>query len=123
MNWVKAMIFLVCVNLATWMVVQLGVAGINYVSSLNPESYASTAQTVISNTISSNPNSLVSNMFGYIIPAFNLVWNLLGWTFAAFPTLLSALGVPSVITVPLQVLWYIIIGIGVAEFLRGFKVG
>ena len=121
MNWVKAMLFVVCVNLATWMVVQMDVAGINYITPLNMAGYASAIESKVENTISSNPNSLVSNMFGYIIPAFNLIWDIFGWVFATFPTFLSALGVPLVITVPLQVLWYIVIGVGIAEFLRGFK--
>ena len=121
MNWVKATLFLVCVNLATWMVVQMDVAGVNYVTPLNMPKYASAIESKVENTISSNPNSLVSNMFGYIIPAFNLIWGIFGWAFATFPTFLSALGVPTVITVPLQVLWYIVIGVGIAEFFRGFK--
>ena len=121
MNWVKAMLFLVCVNLATWMVVQMDVAGINYIASMNLQGYASTAENTIESFRTSNPNALVSNMFGYIIPTFTLIWNLLGWTFATFPTLLSAFGAPAIIVVPLQVLWIIIIGIGIAEFFRGFK--
>jgi len=121
MNWVKATLFLVCLNLATWMVVQMDVAGVNYIASSNPQSYASTMESTIEAFRTSNPNALVSNMFGYIIPAFTLIWNLIGWTFATFPTFLSALGVPTVITVPLQVLWYIVIGVGIAEFFRGFK--
>ena len=123
MNWVKAMLFLVCLNLATWMVVQMDVAGVNYIASSNPEGYASTMESTIEAFRTSNPNALVSNMFGYIIPAFTLIWNLIGWTFATFPTFLNALGVPHTITVPLQILWYLVIGIGVAEFLRGYKAG
>ena len=123
MNWIKAMLFMVCLNLATWIVVQTGVAGVNYIQTGNIQLYATTAEQAINGTLTANPNSLVSNMFGYIIPSLMLIWNLIGWAFATFPTFLNALGVPHTITVPLQILWYLVIGIGVAEFLRGYKAG
>ena len=120
MNWTKALMFVLCVNLATWIVAEMEIPGVNYipVGSLPVSDLEETATRFRHTT---HMTLAGSSFTGYIIPAVMLIWDVINWVFAPFPAFLSALGVPSVITIPLQVLWYTVIAIGVAEFLRGYK--
>lgn len=123
MNLAKAILFMLCINLASWMVVQMGVAGTEGLTPLNVTQAYNATKTGVENLVNANPTNLVSLMTGYVWPALQFIWSLFSWAFFGLPQLLFVMGLPEVITYPLTVLWSAVWAIGLAEFIRGMKLG
>ena len=123
MNLAKAILFFLCLNLASWMVVEMGVTGSEGLSPFNVQSSTETMQQEVEALVGANPSNMISLMTGYVWPALQFIWRLFSWTFFGLPQLLFTLNLPNVITYPLTALWVAIWAIGLAEWIRGMKMG
>jgi len=125
MKLAKAILFVLCLNLASWMVTEMNVTGSEGLTPFNAPSTAETMQQEVIAQIGANPQNLVSLMTGYVWPALQFIWRLFSGVFFGFPQILDMLervyGLPSIISIPLKVLWAAIWAIAIAEWIRGMR--
>jgi len=116
----KAAVFILCLNLASWMAVEGNLA-----PSLGMQPFGNVtakAEEIRNSTMTiaqSSPANLVSLVTGYIWSSFQFLLKTVQWLVLGFPTLLSTFGLPSLVTIPLSCLWFFIFAGFITEFLSG----
>jgi len=121
LNIAKAVLFVICLNLAAWIVVETNLTGSEGLTPMNPVAGAEEIKQQTMGLVASNPANLVSLMMGYVWPALQLVWRIFSWAFFGLPTLLIMLHAPAVLSYPLTFIWFAVWAIWLAEFVRGMK--
>jgi uncharacterized membrane protein YccF (DUF307 family) len=116
----KVLIFVLCLNLACWMVSQMGVMpSVGLTPFGNVAEKTEQIQQSVSEIPTKNPENLVTLVTGYVWFALQFFWQLISWIVFGFPMFLANLGVPLLISVPLAMLWFTIFGLFLVEFLGG----
>jgi uncharacterized membrane protein YccF (DUF307 family) len=116
----KAIIFVLCLNLACWMVAQSGVMpAVGLTPFGNSTNKVEEIEKTVSEVPLKNPENLVTLVTGYVWFALQFLWQLASWIVFGFPLFLSSLGLPSLVTVPLGALWFTLFGLFLVEFLGG----
>jgi hypothetical protein len=118
-SFAKAAIFLLCLNLACWMIVQSGVLPAVGLSPLESAAKTEEIQKTVEQVPQKSPENLVTLVTGYVWFALQFMWQLISWIVFGFPMFLSNLGLPSLVTYPLGALWFILFGLFLVEFLAG----
>lgn len=111
----KALLFILCLNIASWMVVEGGFSR----SGVRPLSVTEKAEEVnktIPKDLKADPGGI---FVGFVQMGFFLLWNGLGWLMFGFPKLLSAYKVPFIIYGPLVLIWTVIMMMFFIEFISG----
>jgi hypothetical protein len=66
-----------------------------------------------------SPQNMVTLVTGYVWFGLTFLWNLVSWLVFGFPLMLANFGLPSIITVAVGALWFILFGLFMVEFLSG----
>jgi hypothetical protein len=116
----KAMVFVLCLNLACWIVAQSNVVpAVGLQPFGNLEQQVGNVTQSIEQVPTKSPENMVTLVTGYVWFGLTFLWNLVSWLVFGFPLMLTNFGLPSIITVPLGALWFILFGLFLVEFLSG----
>jgi uncharacterized membrane protein YccF (DUF307 family) len=116
----KALIFVLCLNLACWMIAQSGVMpAVGLTPFGNVANKTEEIEQSVSQVPAKNPENLVTLVTGYVWFGLQFLWQLISWIVFGFPLFLSNLGLPTLVTVPLGALWFTLFGLFLVEFLAG----
>ncbi|MEM2367465.1 MAG: hypothetical protein QXQ50_04440 [Candidatus Bathyarchaeia archaeon] len=116
----RALLFLICLNIACWIVCNtVPIIGVPAPVGININEEYNKLQEMASSVVATNPAGLIAIAFGYIWFGLTLLWQLFSWSLAGFPMLLAALGVPTVISIPLTLVWGLITVLGIIEYVGG----
>jgi hypothetical protein len=118
-SFAKAVIFVLCLNLACWMINQSGVMPSTGLSPLGNATQTEEIQKSVEQVPQKSPENLVTLVTGYVWFALQFMWQLISWIVFGFPMFLGSLGLPQLITVPLGALWFTLFGLFLVEFLGG----
>jgi hypothetical protein len=118
-SFAKAVIFMLCLNLACWMVNQSGVMPSTGLSPLGNATKTEEIQKSVEQIPQKSPENLVTLVTGYVWFALQFMWQLISWIVFGFPMFLGSLGLPQLVTVPLGALWFTLFGLFLVEFLGG----
>ena len=114
-NMGKALLFILCLNIASWMIVQGGLAR----SGIEPLNVTEKAREM-NETLRPLQNPSPGDIFiGYLVMGWNTFFNVLGWLIFGFPMLLASFNVPTLIYAPLIIIWTVIIVLFFIEFVSG----
>ena len=115
-----AVLFVLCLNLASWMVVNGGFApNPGFLPAMNFTEKLSDLQNTASNMTSLNFGNLVTLVTGYISIGYTILIQVVWYLIVGFPSLLQSFGAPTLIWVPLGVLWFTIFILFIVEMLSG----
>ena len=115
-----AVIFIICLNLASWMVVNGDlISNPGFTSTLNVTAKTQELNSTLPSTESLNPANQITLIVGYIWTGFGIFLNLVSWVAFGFPMLMTTFGVPTLVALPLGLLWTFIFGVFLVEFLSG----
>ena len=115
----QALLFILALNLTTWVVQQIDVIPIAGVEPIIeptevPEQFNPTA------TVQGWGGWLTTlYIIGDIVGGLQMLWNAIYVLVVGFPSLLSNLGVPSIVVYPLYALWSFVYFIFVIEWISG----
>jgi uncharacterized membrane protein YccF (DUF307 family) len=119
-SFAKAIIFVLCLNLACWMVAQSGVMpAVGLTPFGNVAEKTEQIQQAVEQIPQKSPENLVTLVTGYVWFALQFLWQLVSWIVFGFPMFLSSLGLPTLVTAPLGALWFTLFGLFLVEFLAG----
>ena len=115
----RGVMFILCLNLSCWILFECSLAPSGGLQPAKVTEQMASLNSTISEVQNMNPENLVTLVTGYVWLGFTFLFRLVSWTVFGFPLLLSNLGLPTVITVPLGMIWLTLFGIFLAEFWSG----
>lgn len=115
-----AVLFVLCLNLASWMVVNGGFApNPGFLPAMNFTQKLQDLQNLAANKTKPTFSNYAGLVFGYVSLGFNVLIQVVWYLIVGFPSLLQSFGAPTLIWVPLGVLWFTIFILFVVEMLSG----
>lgn len=118
---IDAVIFMVCLNIAVWMLGQAGVTPLIGVAGFNPQTFAVTiigvAAIAIGAAVTGGSNSLVYMFIAWA--AIGAMFTEIRTIITGFPDFLLSIGAPTFIVYSLEGLWVFLIFLWVLHMVTG----